>query len=62
MNDTSVHAFFERRYKEILQSRLGRNSKRQQLEVLHRDICTVYQDKPCKRPYALVQEIELQIC
>lgn len=62
MNNVDVHAHFNRRYKEILQTRLGRRSKYEQLQVLHRDICTAYQDKPSERPHALVQEIELQIC
>lgn len=62
MNNIDVHAFFNRRYKEVLQTRLGRRSKREQLQVLHRDILTAYQDKPDERPHELVAEIELQIC
>lgn len=62
MNNIDVHEFFNKRYREILQTRLGRRSKYEQLQVLHRDICTAYQDKPDERPHALVQEIELQIC
>lgn len=62
MNNIDVHEFFNKRYKEILQTRLGRASKYEQLQVLHKDICTTYQDKPQERPHDLLHEIELQIC
>ena len=62
MNKTDVHTFFNRRYREILQTRLGRISKYEQLQVLHKDICAAYEDKPSDRPHELLREIELQIC
>lgn len=62
MNNTDVHAFYQRKYNELLQSKRGRIHKKQQMEVLHREICMVYQKETWKRPHVLLEEIETQIC